>query len=691
MKNFTIKRNKKMGKKGFAMAELLAVCVIILGIFTILFSNFLPLVAEYENRISYNSVTAQYAVHYMRIDLRKNFPDTFNDSDVNNNGYKVLWKDNAWVNTLSLNATQKGKLEKLIKEYGIEEMILTTYSTKTLKSKYQPSDGKLYKYIQYLPTYENVLTNNKQEDIGEPYRLILKSEKYGYATTGLLYEIVEPPKPNHPVLAGNMVAVRHYDSGCTIEGNDNGCWKTVSSEKDYADDWYNYDEKRWANSAIIKSDKISSYDEKDGIGKEIDMNDVLTMQVWIPRFAYTVWNYNSEGTVAGTKTKINIVFDEQNSDGTFKLKSEITCKDSFNKDGVSEQCYYQFGGEEKECTNLLCSGKQYVHPAFTLGDTELSGFWIGKFELAKPNSDILVKPNLNTLRNLRVGDFYNYLDNMNSDNNIYGFGKNDDTHMIKNMEWGAVSYFTYSKYGVCESEGSSCTGKVAINNHAGRLTGYGPSVEQWLKKQEGQSNYVPISYTYSNSNGYETSIGMLASTTNNVYGVYDMNGGGGDEYVMGNMMISDGTIPVDGNDMMSGFYPNDAYYSGFKGVLYDLDGDLSNYNSGFYSDANYEYPDSYYFDVYSYGDNLSDIKRSKLGDGIREIGDKSKWDAKTTQFLHVSKKADGDLEVMPWLTRGGGAKDGWDSFDFGIFNTFSESGGSRRFYTSRLVISVLDS
>ena len=39
--------------KGFAMAELLAVCLIVLVLFSVLFSNYLPLVAQYENRINY--------------------------------------------------------------------------------------------------------------------------------------------------------------------------------------------------------------------------------------------------------------------------------------------------------------------------------------------------------------------------------------------------------------------------------------------------------------------------------------------------------------------------------------------------------------------------------------------------------------------------------------------------------------
>lgn len=687
MSKFTIKRNKMLGKKGFAMAELLAVSVIVMGIFTILFSNFLPLVAEYENRMAFNSVTSQYAAHHARIIIRETMPKNYTNNDIDTNGYKVLWQNEGWVDTMNF-ADSKTKLEKLLKEYDIEEMIITKYDITTTKEKY-PSTGQLYKYISYLPTYKDVF----KADADEPYRLILKSGKFGYATTGLLYEIYEPPQPNHPVMVGNMIAVRHFPgTECSISENRTyGCWKTVSEKEEKASEWYNYDNKEWANSMVVTEESfLNKYKDKTEI--EVDMNDVLTMQVWIPRFAYTVWNYNIDGLNSGSKTKINIEFDEQEDDGTFKIASEITCKDVINQDGVSETCDYQFGGEKRACTNNLCSGRQYVHPAFTLKEsdgivTELTGFWAGKFEVAKENSNpnILVKPNLTTLANLRVGDFYTELESMNNTNNIYGFNTAADTHMIKNMEWGAISYLTYSKYGVCEKEGASCTGTVAVNNHASRLTGYGPSEDQWLDKSGGGYKAVPY---VTHDNNYETKLGMLASTTNNVYGVYDMNGGTR-EYVMGNMLQSDATEPINGNDMMSGNYPADGHYSGFKGVLYDLDGDGPNLNSGFYSDADYDYPDEIYYDKYSFGENLEDIKRSKLGDGIRELGDTTKWDSTAMQFLHIGKSNIGNFEVMPWIIRGGGKQD-QVTYDYGIFHTFAESGGSRRFYTTRLIIFAFD-
>ena len=59
-------KSKKINNYGFAMVELLIVAVIVLTIFSILFSNYLPLLGQYENRILYNDVTGQYSSFYLR-------------------------------------------------------------------------------------------------------------------------------------------------------------------------------------------------------------------------------------------------------------------------------------------------------------------------------------------------------------------------------------------------------------------------------------------------------------------------------------------------------------------------------------------------------------------------------------------------------------------------------------------------
>ena len=77
---------------------------------------------------------------------------------------------------------------------------------------------------------------------------------------------------------------------------------------------------------------------------------------------------------------------------------------------------------------------------------------------------------------------------------------------------------------------------------------------------------------------------MLASTTGNIYGVYDMSGGAV-EYTMSNLVDTDGTTMLHGD---------------------------SDYTTT-------TYPDAKYYDKYSYSKSYTSRKRSKLGDGIKEV------------------------------------------------------------------------
>ncbi len=89
-----------------------------------------------------------------------------------------------------------------------------------------------------------------------------------------------------------------------------------------------------------------------------------------------------------------------------------------------------------------------------------------------------------------------------------------NSHLIKNNEWGAVAYLCYSQYGnVPKINGA---GSLVENSHwYDYYTGQGPasaSSEGWYNKTDDTHNY-------------NTSNGMLASTTGNITGIYDMNGG----------------------------------------------------------------------------------------------------------------------------------------------------------------------
>ena len=311
---------------------------------------------------------------------------------------------------------------------------------------------------------------------------------------------------NKPVLASNMIPV-YYDEA-------NSVWKKAdknNSQKDYR--WYSYTSTgeykgMWANSVTVKEANRQTYLNATP-GTTISMDDITTMWVWIPRFnAVTPSNYNG-----GTQSKPNAI------DVTFVKQNETAID------------------------------------AFTFGNKELSGFWYGKFEIGGSLassctnetcnvSNIVVKPNVSSLRSQKVSSFFYASRSMEQAGNSFGFVNSEvDTHMSKNNEWGAVAYLTQSIYGRCTSS-TTCT-EVGINNNSGYITGYG----------------APAGSSSSVTNGtYNTALGKDASTTGTIYGIYDMSGGAY-EYVMG---------VYNNAKSSSGFnsLPDEKYYNNYTGSSY---------------------------------------------------------------------------------------------------------------------------
>lgn len=57
---------KKINQKGFVLAETLVVAVFLMAIFTLIFTNFYPLMGEYEKRETYDDVDGKYAVYWLK-------------------------------------------------------------------------------------------------------------------------------------------------------------------------------------------------------------------------------------------------------------------------------------------------------------------------------------------------------------------------------------------------------------------------------------------------------------------------------------------------------------------------------------------------------------------------------------------------------------------------------------------------
>ena len=403
---------------------------------------------------------------------------------------------------------------------------------------------------------------------------------------------------NAPVLASNMIPV-YYDE--TQE-----TWKKANTNNiDKNNPWYSYNSTgeykgMWANAVTVTETNRTTYLNAEP-GIEIPMDDITTMWVWIPRFnAVTPSNYNG-----GTKDNPGAI------DVTFVKQNETAID------------------------------------AFTFGTKQLSGFWYGKFETSHATlassttannlgcinetcsnaNGIIIKPNVTSLRNNNISNFFFASRSIEQTGNSFGFVSTEvDTHMSKNNEWGAVAYLTQSIYGRCTSS-TSCT-EVGINKNSSYITGYG----------------VPAGSGTSVTNGtYDTDLGKDASTTKTIYGIYDMSGGA-NEYVMG--------VFADTNGKPRSGY-NSSSNSGFTGML----ADGTTYTG-------IAFPDSKYYNLYT--------GSSYTGHALTET---KNWYSDITYFVKSGN---------PWFQRGGSFV---NSTDAGVFYFSSVSGYSNAVVSSRLVIS----
>lgn len=251
-------KKKLKSMKGFAMAELLAVSMVVLLIFSILFSNYLPLVAEYENRLNYNNTSAQFAAYYARkiyIELLINDREfSIISNNINSNGFYTAYStkdDHFYIcnndvpklgngmydifGTRSANYASS-RCQSIFGEYGIEEMILTKYKLTDVKSKYKKNNGTLYNYIQYLPEYKNTVYQGDNE----LYRIIIKT-KDGYATT--------------PIVAD------YYTPGSCFDTERNSSGLTVTKYHQNKDDC--------SSNVVFASNRIKSNNNQTGVITEI--------------------------------------------------------------------------------------------------------------------------------------------------------------------------------------------------------------------------------------------------------------------------------------------------------------------------------------------------------------------------------------------------------------------------------------
>ena len=388
------------------------------------------------------------------------------------------------------------------------------------------------------------------------FKLTIKASQQENACTPSV--LLDDSGANTPVLAEGMIPIKWDGS------------KWVKASTTQTGDWYDYDVKKWANAVMVSSATRNSYmsDVTKPVGSEVLEDDILAYYVWIPRYKYQLFNVNSE------------------SMDPIEICTQFEDKDTTKSTGNT-------------------NGAWLTHPAFTFGTDELSGIWVGKFETSVDDNDACygsvspancnkelnnprIKPNKSSLLEQRVinqfltSKKFGTIDYLTSDGVSMV-----DAHMMKNTEWGAVAYLKQSKYGLGTTDIAINAYDRGVNSYVSFMTGCGPKSETDLTSKT------------TTCTSYTSSVGIKASTTGNITGIYDM-AGGASENVMGVMKNTDGT-----------------------GLTYS--------SSGF---AESTLPlGSKYVDAYTYGTSDADYTRRILGDAT---GETRGWYSDYASFLNDS-------------------------------------------------------
>ena len=339
-----------------------------------------------------------------------------------------------------------------------------------------------------------------------------------------------------------------------------GFWQKVD-ESNENELWYSYENGFWANAVLLDENNYNKY--KNSPNKtEIEIGDILGFYVWIPRYKYYVIN-NSNYTNYNRVT--NIIFEnEKNTSGT------VICNDKISN--LQDKHVYSEVCSDKVYNHLYDNLSTYTHPSFK----DKTGFWVAKF-LVGENERVL--PNISMIKK-----------NITEASSI---SKNNNSHVLTNMEYGAILLLSNSMYGktgniIYSDEDSNTFSRIYANTYEHEVTGCSSEYNIHSKnfitsttvkctEYNDLTNYSHISNSVNYPIGY---VGAGASSTGNIYGVYDLANISG-ELVAAFIADENGNINIETS-------------------YYDL------------------YSNNEFIGKIASSSNVYNLYRYKLGDGIRE-------------------------------------------------------------------------
>ena len=477
-------------------------------------------------------------------------------------------------------------------------------------------------------------------------------EDYMKGTTGGQWD--EEKEVNTPQLMTGMTRVSF-----NLPSEDGSTKGEVVKEGEAGFDennWYDYSTSKWANAVT-----------KDG-----------SYWVWIPRYEYKIDGQTIDVTFIPTR--------QTKADEGYKIHPAFTDESSTN---------YTNGG----------------------WDNELAGIWVAKFEAgyaSKNNSAPVVASNVNysqtqvfaarqetgtgsqewidarncldgvygstvtaikyptfqpvtySMNYISISDCYDISRALTDNGNIYGLSSSStDSHLMKNSEWGAVAYLSWSKYGTNEHEPYKNNINVGNNiTSVYEVTGLTTGTTNDIAKITSADDIKNINGRNGNTanNGiyaWDQLTGQKASSTQNMYGIYDLSGGV-IENIAGYINNGNNNLRTYGSSVIVGGDTSTKY-----ATVYPYKND-ENSNLDTACGDNYIY---YKNNGNMYGDAIGETSTSGTGS--------SSWNGDYSIFPGVD---------FPFTARGGNQ---WGSSEAGLFSFDHTDGVNASTYGFRPVLVAL--
>lgn len=186
---------RKLNRKGFVLVETLVVSVFVMVILSIMYTNFYPLMGEYEKRESYDDIDGKYAAYWFKRIIQS---DNFSFTSARENAITTQKYYQFRCSDLN-NLTSQNLCNSLVTKFNVStdggdpHIYLITYNTEEFKKIVEENAGEkfsggLQDYMVFLPKYLTPSLNNAL------YRIVIEFHRTKDGNDYLAYSTIEVKK-----------------------------------------------------------------------------------------------------------------------------------------------------------------------------------------------------------------------------------------------------------------------------------------------------------------------------------------------------------------------------------------------------------------------------------------------------------------------------------------------------------------